>query len=110
MYQVTVYLLPTSVSPCSLNAVLQGIYPTLIVILVALKKSHLENQFTSYGDVTSRTNTTIGRSAVFSPSAWGPTRFISASAESNVILSSGLITGQDSKTELGSKEGEKFEV
>ncbi|KAJ7910536.1 hypothetical protein B0H13DRAFT_2486397 [Mycena leptocephala] len=32
----------------------QGMYPTLIIILVALKKSHLEHQFTNYGDATGR--------------------------------------------------------
>ncbi|KAF7350085.1 hypothetical protein MVEN_01310400 [Mycena venus] len=47
-----------------------GMYPTLIVILVALRKSHLENQFTSYGDA-SRTSTTVSRNAMFSPLRMG---------------------------------------
>jgi hypothetical protein len=28
---------------------MQGMYPTVIIVLVALKNSHLEHQFTSYG-------------------------------------------------------------
>jgi len=93
-----------------------GMYPTILICLVALRKSHLEHQFTAYGDgdvstrnVTSRTSSTARRTPVFGPSDWasGPTLFISASARSNLLLSSGA---QDSRSELGSREGEKSEV
>ncbi|KAJ7885016.1 hypothetical protein B0H13DRAFT_2666910 [Mycena leptocephala] len=69
-----------------------GMYPTLIIILVALKKSHLENQFTSYGG----------------DAAWTHA-FGSSSTESDIIVSSPVArtSAQDSKTEVGSKNEEK---
>ncbi|KAJ6555298.1 hypothetical protein B0H10DRAFT_1220361 [Mycena sp. CBHHK59/15] len=92
-----------------------GMYPTLIIILVALKKSHLENQFTSYGGATSHNSIPGGRNMVFGSgptnSAWSPARFISPSGKSDIIVSTDIIIEQGSKTELGSsKDGEKSEV
>lgn len=84
----------------------QGMYPTLIIILVALKKSHLENQFTSYGGVNTRNH-----DISFKPSqdaAWTHA-FGSSSTESDIIVSSPVArtSAQDSKTEVGSKNEEK---
>ncbi|KAJ6608459.1 hypothetical protein B0H10DRAFT_2067672 [Mycena sp. CBHHK59/15] len=92
-----------------------GMYPTLIIILVALKKSHLENQFMSYGGATSHNSIPGGRNMVFGSgptnSAWSPARFISPSGKSDIIVSTDIIIEQGSKTELGSsKDGEKSEV
>ncbi|KAJ7362499.1 hypothetical protein DFH08DRAFT_930819 [Mycena albidolilacea] len=82
-----------------------GMYPTLIVILVALRKSHLEHQFTSYGDVQTCANPTGARTPAFSSSAWSPARFTSVSPEAKIIT-----MDQNSSTEFGSKESEKSEI
>ncbi|KAJ7664677.1 hypothetical protein DFH06DRAFT_1188336 [Mycena polygramma] len=77
-----------------------GMYPTLIIILVALQKSHLESQFTSYGDIARPASTTLGLTPAFEPSESGATRYVNGS---NAVLS---VTAESS-TEFGSKEAEK---
>jgi len=83
-----------------------GMYPTLIIILVALKKLHIENQFPSYGGVTTR-----NQDIAFKPGrdpAWSP-GFTNSCGESDIIVSSRMIkiSGQDSQTDVASKDGEK---
>ncbi|KAJ7119913.1 hypothetical protein C8R43DRAFT_959987 [Mycena crocata] len=82
-----------------------GMYPTVIIILVALalRMSHLENQFTSYGAVTTRSQPGDGlifASVPTDSAAIGPqTRLRAYSARRSPI-----------STELGSKDqGEKEE-
>ncbi|KAJ7435272.1 hypothetical protein FB451DRAFT_1464395 [Mycena latifolia] len=80
-----------------------GMYPTLVIILVALQKSHLEHQFTNYGGAAGRNS--IGSSGacdvVFASGPTISTRFIGSTGRSDLLVSS------DSNTALGSKEGEK---
>ncbi|KAF9265017.1 hypothetical protein L218DRAFT_997974 [Marasmius fiardii PR-910] len=82
-----------------------GMYPTVIIILVALRKSHLENQFTTYGS-------TSPKDIVF---ASGPTSTTAASSTghhvrghsftTSIIVSRGIMREEESRTDLGSKEG-----
>jgi hypothetical protein len=80
-------------------------YPTLLVILVALKRSHLENQFTYHASTGH--NTSAEKEVRFrtggSGSAWGPSRF-NASSGLNIVVSSDVLISGDSKTEVESKE------
>jgi len=83
-----------------------GMYPTLIIILVALRKSHLENQFTSYGGAA----TTRNQDIAFNPDAWTPGLTNSGSCcESEIVVSSRKIkiSAPDSKTDVASKDEEK---
>ncbi|KAJ6460514.1 hypothetical protein C8R45DRAFT_1029296 [Mycena sanguinolenta] len=77
-----------------------GMYPTVIIILVALKKSHLEHQFTSYGEVTTQhTTVQVYRGMVFAPAPQP-----SVTETHNVSL-----PRPDSSTELGSNGEEDKE-
>ncbi|KAF7351740.1 hypothetical protein MSAN_01607200 [Mycena sanguinolenta] len=77
-----------------------GMYPTVIIILVALKKSHLEHQFTSYGDVTTQhTNIQVQQGMMFAQG----TRSSAAETCSVIVLA------PDSSTELGSSKEEDKE-
>ena len=52
MYQMTVRLYhhtPLHCSDCSIATSVQGMYPTIIIVLVTIQKSHLESQFTYPG-------------------------------------------------------------
>jgi hypothetical protein len=75
-------------------------YPTLIIILVALKKSHLEHQFTNYGDVTGRNSirSSADCDVVFASGTTITARFIRPTGKSDLLVSS------DSNTALGSEE------
>ncbi|KAJ7511151.1 hypothetical protein B0H11DRAFT_1954177 [Mycena galericulata] len=86
-----------------------GMYPTIIIILVALKRSHLENQFTTFGGVVNRQSIQLGPDIVFASgptlSGWSPPRFTSSTSQLDIIGSS-----KDSKTEIDSRDGEKHDA
>ncbi|KAJ6540729.1 hypothetical protein B0H19DRAFT_1269276 [Mycena capillaripes] len=83
-----------------------GMYPTVIIILVALKKSHLENQFTTYGGVTTNTHDIVFKNG--GDSAYTPP-LTSSSGDSEIIVSSRRVRRlkSDSNTDVASKDGEK---
>ncbi|KAJ7221245.1 hypothetical protein GGX14DRAFT_429342, partial [Mycena pura] len=78
-----------------------GMYPTLIIILVALRKSHLETQFTTY-DGASTKNDDIVFASHPSSGTWSSARRENKK-QAGVLVSRVL----DSRTELGSQEGDK---
>ncbi|KAF9256467.1 hypothetical protein L218DRAFT_1081347 [Marasmius fiardii PR-910] len=90
-----------------------GMYPTVLIILVALHKSHLESQFTSYGGTTS------SKDIVF---VSGPTSATAVSSTGHCVRSgftfTNLIMSEDimkedeieSRTDLGSKDGHEGEA
>ncbi|KAJ6528619.1 hypothetical protein DFH09DRAFT_1185765 [Mycena vulgaris] len=73
---------------------LTGMYPTLIIILVALHNSHLETQFTSYGEATTH--------------GAGPNIVFAKPSEISSGTVSSKLTG--STTEPGSKHGKTSEL
>ncbi|KAJ7464310.1 hypothetical protein B0H11DRAFT_79858 [Mycena galericulata] len=95
-----------------------GMYPTVIVILVALKKSHLETQFTTYGGATSHNDPPGGRNLVFASGPTLSTHFLSSSGDSDILFvpsdvrirTASKAEGEDSKTDVGSRDEEKSDI
>ncbi|KAJ7464308.1 hypothetical protein B0H11DRAFT_2285165 [Mycena galericulata] len=85
-----------------------GMYPTVIIILVALKRSHLETQFTSYGGASGRPG---GRDLASDSGPTFSTRFLSSSGDSEIlIVPSDMRIKEDSKTGVGSTDEEKCDI
>ncbi|KAJ7447438.1 hypothetical protein FB451DRAFT_1290323 [Mycena latifolia] len=99
-----------------------GMYPTLIVILVALNKSHLEHEFTGYGPESVAHSSTNSHRNISSGLVLASGRRISLIKASelnheilDVRLDSEILDirashATESKTEVGSRDGEKGEL
>ncbi|KAJ7075512.1 hypothetical protein B0H15DRAFT_866739 [Mycena belliarum] len=77
-----------------------GMYPTLIIILVALNQSHLEHQFTGYrGGQGNTVTSSAARDIVFASAP--------KSSALSVKVAKKVLVASDSRTDLGSKDAER---